>query len=193
MCRRRMRTLVPLIAGVAVLLSVTLGCERYRPDETDQQEDQQEATREAEEEPGTIVDVASQNDSFETLVTAIEAADLTETLEGDGPYTVFAPTDEAFDELPEGKLDSLLEARNKKKLRSILTYHVVSDQLYAEDVEPGEVETVEGSMVTIEVTDEGDVMYGNAKVVETDVEASNGVIHAIDTVVMPPGMETAMK
>jgi uncharacterized surface protein with fasciclin (FAS1) repeats len=188
-----MRTLVPLIAGVAVLLSVTLGCERYRPDETDQQEDQQEATREAEEEPGTIVDVASQNDSFETLVTAIEAADLTETLEGDGPYTVFAPTDEAFDELPEGKLDSLLEARNKKKLRSILTYHVVSDQLYAEDVEPGEVETVEGSMVTIEVTDEGDVMYGNAKVVETDVEASNGVIHAIDTVVMPPGMETAMK
>ena len=120
---------------------------------------------------------------FETLVAAVTAADLVETLSGDGPFTVFAPTDDAFDALPEGLLDALLLPENKDALTSILTYHVVSGEVMAADVTAGDVETVEGS--TIAITTEGGVMVNDANVVTTDVDASNGVIHVVDKVLLP--------
>ena len=141
------------------------------------------------EEAGTIVDVAAGNPDFETLVAAVTAADLVETLSGDGPFTVFAPTDEAFDALPEGLLDALLLPENKDALTSILTYHVVSGEVMAADVTAGDVETVEGSTIAI-TTDDG-VMVNDANVVTTDVDASNGVIHVIDKVIVPPTVDAA--
>jgi uncharacterized surface protein with fasciclin (FAS1) repeats len=140
-------------------------------------------------EPGTIVEVAAANEDFETLVAAVTAAGLAETLSGDGPFTVFAPTDEAFEALPEGVLDALLLPENKDALTSILTYHVVSGEVMAADVQPGDVETVEGSSIAI--TTDGGVKVNESNVVATDVDASNGVIHVIDAVLVPPTVEVA--
>ena len=141
-------------------------------------------------EVGDIVAVASSNPDFETLVAAVAAAGLVETLQGPGPFTVFAPTDDAFAALPEGVLDKLLLPENKDVLVSILTYHVVAGKVMAADVAAGDVPTVEGS--TIAVTVEGGVMLnGSANVVATDVAASNGVIHVIDAVILPPGVDPA--
>ncbi len=139
------------------------------------------------EEPGTIVDVAAGNPDFETLVAAVTAADLADTLSGDGPFTVFAPTNDAFAALPDGLLDALLLPENKDALTSILTYHVLPAEVMAADVTAGEVATVEGSMIDI-TTDDG-VMVNDATVITTDVEASNGVIHAIDAVLVPPSVD----
>jgi uncharacterized surface protein with fasciclin (FAS1) repeats len=139
------------------------------------------------EEPGTIVDVAAGNPDFETLVAAVTAADLVETLSGDGPFTVFAPTNDAFAALPDGLLDALLLPENKDALTSILTYHVLPAEVPAADVTAGEVATVEGS--TIDITTDDGVMVNDATVVTTDVEASNGVIHVIDTVLVPPSVD----
>ena len=141
------------------------------------------------EEPGTIVDVAAANPDFETLVAAVTAAGLAETLSGEGPFTVFAPTDEAFDALPEGVLDALLLPENKDALTSILTYHVVSGEVMAADVTAGDVETVEGSTIAI-TTDDG-VKVNDANVIATDVDASNGVIHVIDAVLVPESVDVA--
>jgi uncharacterized surface protein with fasciclin (FAS1) repeats len=140
-------------------------------------------------EPGTIVEVASSNPDFETLVAAVTAAGLAETLSGEGPFTVFAPTDEAFDALPEGVLDALLLPENKDALTSILTYHVVSGEVMAADVTAGDVPTVEGSDITI--TTDGGVKVNEANVTATDVDASNGVIHVIDAVLVPPTVDVA--
>ncbi|MCL9775774.1 fasciclin domain-containing protein [Vibrio methylphosphonaticus] len=132
-----------------------------------------------------IVDVAADNGSFNTLVAAVKAAGLVETLKGDGPFTVFAPTDEAFAKLPAGTVDMLLMPENKDKLVAILTYHVVPGKVMAADVvKLDSAATVEGQMVTIKV-DGGSVMVDQANVVATDVAASNGVIHVIDAVLMP--------
>ena len=139
------------------------------------------------EEAGTIVDVAAANPDFETLVAAVTAADLVETLSGEGPFTVFAPTDEAFDALPDGVLDALLLPENKDSLVSILTYHVLAGEVMAADVTAGDVATVEGS--TIEIMTDGGVMVNGANVVTADVDASNGVIHAIDAVLVPPSVD----
>jgi uncharacterized surface protein with fasciclin (FAS1) repeats len=119
--------------------------------------------------------------NFKTLVTALKAAGLVDTLKGPGPFTVFAPTDEAFAKIPKADLKKLLA--NKKKLKSVLTYHVVSGKIMSADIKPGKVKTVQGTNVTIATTD--GVMVNNAKVVTADVAADNGVIHAIDTVLMP--------
>ena len=140
---------------------------------------------------GTIVDVAAKAGNFNTLVSAIKAAGLADTLSGDGPYTVFAPTDAAFKKLPEGTLEGLLKPANKGKLQSILTYHVLPGKVMAADVEPGMVSTVEGSNAELAVTD-GAVTYSGATVTKTDIKASNGVIHVIDTVVMPPKDDDSM-
>ncbi|MCU0262054.1 MAG: fasciclin domain-containing protein [Candidatus Nanopelagicales bacterium] len=140
-------------------------------------------------EPGTIVEVASANEDFSTLVAAVTAADLVETLSSDGPFTVFAPTDEAFAALPEGVLDALLLPENKAALTSILTYHVVSGEVMAADVTAGDVPTVEGS--TIAITTDGGVKVNESNVVATDVDASNGVIHVIDAVMVPPTVDVA--
>jgi uncharacterized surface protein with fasciclin (FAS1) repeats len=138
---------------------------------------------------GTIVDVASADGSFGTLVAAVTAADLVETLSGTGPFTVFAPTDEAFAALPAGVLDALLLPENKALLAQILTYHVVSGMVMAADVTDGDVATVEGQKIKLSTMD--GVTVNGAAVVVADVMASNGVIHAIDAVILPPGVDVA--
>lgn len=137
----------------------------------------------------TIVDIAASNPDFSTLVAAVQAAGLAETLSGPGPFTVFAPTNEAFAKLPAGTVESLLDPANKDKLTSILTYHVVPGEVLAADVAAGNVTTVNGS--TFSVSTNGGVLIsdgqgGTAKVVRTDIAASNGVIHVIDAVLLPP-------
>jgi uncharacterized surface protein with fasciclin (FAS1) repeats len=135
----------------------------------------------------TIVDVASGNKNFSTLVKAVKAAGLVETLSGTGPFTVFAPTDAAFAALPKATLADLLKPENKAKLAKVLTYHVVSGTVLAKDVKPGSVKTVEGSSVTIKA-EGGKVMVNDATVTQTDIKASNGVIHVIDKVILPPNL-----
>ena len=131
-----------------------------------------------------IVETAVAAGSFETLVAAVKAAGLVETLSGEGPFTVFAPTDKAFAALPEGTVESLLLPENKDKLVAILTYHVVPAKVKAKGVKAGEAPTVNGQTATIAVTDGGVTIEG-AKVIKTDVMASNGVIHVIDKVILP--------
>jgi len=128
-----------------------------------------------------IVDTAVGAGTFKTLATALGAADLVPTLKGKGPFTVFAPTDEAFAKIPKADLDALL--KDKKKLAAVLTYHVVPGKVMAANVKAGKVKTVQGSEITITTT--GGVMVNNAKVIKTDIVADNGVIHVIDTVLMP--------
>jgi len=128
-----------------------------------------------------IVDTAVAAGSFKTLATALGAAGLIDTLKGKGPFTVFAPTDEAFAKIPKADLDALLS--DKAKLTAVLTYHVVAGKVMAADVKAGAVKTVQGSDLT--VTTEGGVQVNGANVVKTDIGADNGVIHVIDTVVMP--------
>jgi uncharacterized surface protein with fasciclin (FAS1) repeats len=138
--------------------------------------------------PGDIIDVATGPgmQKVTTLVTAVKAADLVETLKGKGPFTVFAPTNDAFDKLPAGALDDLLKPENKEKLKSVLLYHVhVGDAIKAADVKTMSLSTVNGKPLTVKVDDKGGVWVNNAKVIKTDVPASNGVIHWIDAVVMP--------
>lgn len=135
----------------------------------------------------TIVDIASENGSFTTLVAAVKAAGLVETLSGKGPFTVFAPTDEAFKALPKGTVEMLLKPENKAKLVKVLTYHVVAGKVMAKDVKPGDVKTVEGSTFTVKAMD-GKVMVNAANVTQTDIPASNGVIHVIDMVILPPNL-----
>ena len=132
-----------------------------------------------------IVETAISAGNFETLCTAVKAAELVKTLQGEGPFTVFAPTDDAFAKLSSGTIENLLKPENKEKLVSILTYHVVSGKVMASDVTKlSEAKTVNGQSLAIQV--EGDmVMVDSAKVVQADIECSNGVIHVIDSVVMP--------
>lgn len=132
-----------------------------------------------------IVDVASSAGSFNTLVAAVKAAGLVETLKGDGPYTVFAPTDEAFAKLPAGTVENLLKPENREKLKAILTYHVVPGKVTAKEVvKLNEAKTAQGQLVSIRTSD-GTVMVDEARVVKTDIKASNGVIHVIDSVMIP--------
>lgn len=138
---------------------------------------------------GDIVAVASANPDFSTLVAAVSAAGLVETLQGTGPFTVFAPTNDAFAALPEGLVDALLLPENKDTLVKILTYHVLPAKVMAADVAAGQVTTVEGGSLTI--TTDGGVKIFDANVIATDVEASNGVIHVIDQVLVPEGVDVA--
>ena len=134
---------------------------------------------------GTIVDIAVGNPDFSTLVTALKTADLVETLSGNGPFTVFAPTNAAFAKLPAGTVENLLKPENKAKLAAILTYHVVSGQVLAKDVVSlTSATTVQGG--TVKINASKGVMINDATVTATDVKGSNGVIHVIDTVLMPP-------
>jgi len=128
-----------------------------------------------------IVDTAVAAGSFKTLVTAVQAAGLVDTLKGPGPFTVFAPTDEAFAKIPKADLDALL--KDKAKLTAVLTYHVVPGKVMVKDVKAGKVKTVQGGELTVSTT--GGVKVDNANVVKTDIAADNGVIHVIDTVVLP--------
>lgn len=160
------------------------------------EEQVEEAVSEVQEMP-TIVSVAAGNENFSTLVTAVQAAELVETLNSEGPFTVFAPTNDAFAKLPEGTVETLVKPENKESLTGILTYHVVSGAYNAADVIEAinsnngsfAVETVQGGTITLSLRD-GNVLLtdasgGTATVIIADVLASNGIIHAIDTVVMP--------
>ena len=129
-----------------------------------------------------IVETAVSAGQFKTLVTALQEADLVDTLKGDGPFTVFAPTDAAFAKLPAGALDALL--KDKSKLSAVLTYHVVPGKVMAAQVKPGDVKTVQGQSLHVS-TKGGSVMVDNATVTKADINASNGVIHVIDTVILP--------
>jgi len=137
-----------------------------------------------------IVDVASKAGTFKTLVTALKAADLVDTLKGAGPFTVFAPTDAAFKKLPKGTLASLLKPENKAELRRILTYHVLAGKVMSGDIKGKKLspKTVEGS--TLAVDARKGVRVGKAKVTKADIAASNGVIHVVDTVILPPAKKT---
>jgi len=171
-----LRTLV-LIPSVLAVLAIA-GCSGVKPDA-------QAATPTSADAQSDIVETAASAGSFKTLVAAIKAADLEDTLKGPGPFTVFAPTDEAFAKLPEGTLDSLLQPENKAKLQSILTYHVVSGRVGSDQVVGmTSAKSVQGKELTIS-SDAGTVMVDGAKVVKTDIACSNGVIHVIDAVVLP--------
>ena len=133
-----------------------------------------------------IVDTAVSAGQFNTLVAAVKAAGLVETLKGDGPYTVFAPTDEAFAKLPAGTVDNLLKPENKEQLVAVLTYHVVPGKVMSKDIAGKVVEakTVQGTTAKVDATGKGP-MIDNAHIVKADIETSNGVIHVIDAVILP--------
>ena len=156
-----------------------------------QAEEEAAAKAEAEKEEAMkmdVVDTAVKAGNFKTLVAAINAAELAEPLKGQGPWTVFAPTDEAFKALPAGTVEELLKPENKEKLQAILKYHVVPGKVMAADVATMDAETLlEGKTAKVVVDEEsGTVTYAGATVTQTDIDATNGVIHVIDAVVMPP-------
>ena len=175
------------IAGIAVALVMLSACGSDGSSEDTVVEEVAAATEMAE--AGDIVAVASATEGFSTLVAALTAGGLVETLQGAGPFTVFAPTDAAFEALPAGLLEKLLLPENKAVLVSILTYHVVPGMVMSADIMAGDVATVEGSNVKL------DTAYGvkvnDATVTTADVAASNGVIHVIDAVIVPPTVDLA--
>ncbi len=140
---------------------------------------------------GDIVDVASANEDFSTLVAAVKAAELVDALKGDGPLTVFAPTNEAFAELPDGVVEALLLPENQDLLVDVLKYHVVSGEILSTDLETSSVESLNGGLA-VQVTSEG-VIVNNASVVQADIDASNGVIHVINRVLIPVGVATELQ
>lgn len=183
-----------ILAGI-----LSLGTLSILPALADDHTDSMDSSTEMEEMPmnessmeaGNIVEVASGNDSFKTLVQAVQAAELVDTLsDSSASYTVFAPTDEAFSQLPEGALDYLLQPENKAVLQRVLSYHVVPQSLNSSEIMGGEIATLDGGLATA-VTD-GKVIINNASVVTADVEASNGVIHAVNRVLLPEDLQSAL-
>lgn len=140
----------------------------------------------------SIVDIASSNQSFNTLVQAVQAAGLTDTLSSEGSYTVFAPTDEAFSQLPEGTLEYLLQPENQDLLRQILTYHVVPNEVTSNDIATGPVEALSGGLA-VRVAEDGRVIVNNASVVDPDIQASNGVIHVVNRVLIPETLQRTLE
>ena len=173
-----MKSKTLLLAAMAITTSSAL---LYADNHKDGHGDKKEA---AATDAKDIVTIASEAEDFSTLVAAVKAAGLVDVLKGEGPFTVFAPTNAAFAALPEGTVEGLLKPENKEKLAAILTYHVVAGNVMAKDVAPGKVKTVQGTEFEITVKD-GAVMVDGAKVTKTDIVASNGVIHVIDKVIMP--------
>lgn len=145
----------------------------------------------AAEDVGTIVDVATTDTRFTVLVQAVDAAGLVETLSDEGPYTVFAPTDTAFDALPEGVLDALLLPENEAVLTDVLTFHVIDGAVLSDQISEGEVIALNGAPLGVNTTDLDDLTVEGTTVVATDIEASNGVIHVIDEVLIPPDVDVA--
>ena len=139
-----------------------------------------------------IVELAVATDALSTLVAAVKAGGLVETLQSDGPFTVFAPTNEAFEKLPDGVVDMLLKPENKDALVSVLTYHVVAGKVKSTDLSDGmTAKTVEGNEITVDIS-YGKVSIDDAKVAMADIMASNGVVHVIDTVILPPSIKEAL-
>jgi len=180
-----MKKTIIAIAAASVLLLSACGADDSTTDTTVAAGDDTEMSTEV----GNIVVVAQGNEDFSTLVAAITAAGLGDALSGAGPFTVFAPTNAAFEALPAGLLEKLLLPENKEVLTKILTYHVVSAKVMAADVTAGDVTTLEGSAFA--VTTEGGVKVNTSNVTATDVPASNGVIHVIDAVLVPASVDVA--
>jgi uncharacterized surface protein with fasciclin (FAS1) repeats len=178
------KSLIALVAVSALFLS---GCAATAEEPEAAPSASEEMTQEMPASMGDIVAVASDTADFSTLVAALTAADLVTTLQGDGPFTVFAPTNEAFAALPAGVLDALLLPENKAVLAQILTYHVVSGTVLAADITDGDVPTVEGQNLTLSTV--GGVTVNGVPVVTADVMASNGVVHVIGSVLLPPGLD----
>lgn len=177
------------VAAAAMLTLAACGSDDAATEDTMVEDTMAEDTMEETVDAGDIVAVAVGNPDFSTLVAALTAAGLVETLQGAGPFTVFAPTNAAFAALPAGLLDKLLLPENVAVLTAILTYHVVAGQVMSTDVTAGDVPTVEGS--TIAITTDGGVKVNGANVVAVDVVASNGVIHVLDAVIVPPTVDLA--
>lgn len=167
------------VAGLAFLGTLSLGASRQGQEGQDEPSTRQK-------ERSTVVSVARKAGTFNTLVKALEQAKLVETLQGDGPFTIFAPDDEAFKKLPTGTLQQLMKEDNQNQLKNILLYHVASGKLMAEQVTRlKEIETVEGSPITIDVADGKVILNGRVEITKTDIVADNGVIHVINGVLMP--------
>jgi len=167
----KVRLIAPVMAIAAALIFTSPAQAQYK--------------KESKQAGKDIVDTAVAAGSFQTLVAAVQAAGLVETLKGEGPFTVFAPTDQAFAKLPAGTVEELLKPENKAKLQAILTYHVVGGKVLAQDVVGmTDAKTVQGGKVSFTAKD-GKVMVNEAQIVKTDIMASNGVIHVIDTVILP--------
>jgi uncharacterized surface protein with fasciclin (FAS1) repeats len=177
--------MIGLVAMLSVTVSVTASANACPNASGNKAPNAPVASRPAQ--VGTIVEIAAGNSTFSTLVTAVKAAELAETLSGKGPFTVFAPTNEAFAALPKGTLEKLLKPENRDLLRKVLTYHVVPGDLMAKDLRSGKVATVAGDSVAVKVQN-GKVSVNNANVVTADVDAKNGVIHVIDQVLLPSGL-----
>ena len=180
-----MKKSIIAIAAASVLLLSACGSDGSTSDTTVAATDSTEMATEV----GNIVAVAQGNPEFSTLVAAVTAAGLGEALSGEGPFTVFAPTNAAFEALPAGLLEKLLLPENKEVLTKILTYHVVAAKVMAADVAAGDVTTLEGSAFAI--TTEGGVKVNTSNVTATDVAASNGVIHVIDAVLVPASVDVS--
>lgn len=190
-----MKKKIAVIAAASLMILAACGSDDSSTDTTGASKDttpaaEVEYTPKNAADAGTIfVEVASSNEQFGTLFTAIAVAGLGDTLKGEGPFTLFAPTKAAFDALPEGLLTKLLLPANKAVLAEILSYHVVAGKIMAADVTAGEVATVQGENVTIDTTD--GVKINTAKVTQTDFPATNGVIHMINEVLVPPSIDVA--
>jgi uncharacterized surface protein with fasciclin (FAS1) repeats len=144
------------------------------------------------QEETNILELTTETESLSTLATAVEAADLEATLQSEGPYTVFAPTNEAFENLPEGVLNELLKPENKEQLVAVLTYHVIPGEVMSDDVtKTMKAKTIQGSNASVKSNGES-VMIENAEVVKADINASNGVVHVIDEVILPPSIKKAL-
>jgi uncharacterized surface protein with fasciclin (FAS1) repeats len=181
-----MKKLSVLSLGILVMATGLLYSCGNAPKETTEEEVMTEEVVEVPaEEPKTVVDIAVGSPDHTTLVAAVSAAGLVETLSGDGPFTIFAPTNDAFAALPEGTVESLLLPENKDQLTGILTYHVVSGNVLAADLSDGQVvPTLNGQSLTVSIS-EGNVMINGAKVTAADLSGSNGVIHVVDGVLLP--------
>jgi uncharacterized surface protein with fasciclin (FAS1) repeats len=184
--------LFAFIVGVPFLFS-GCGSQPAPPENGEQPEQAAKQSKDTAETPKDIVDTAVASHDFKTLVAAVQAAGLVDTLKGDGPFTVFAPTDAAFDTLPAGKLDELLKPENKDQLTAILTYHVMPGKVMAAQVVGMDAaETVQGAEVAITASG-GSVKVNEANVTATDIDCANGVIHVIDAVIFPPEPEQEAK
>lgn len=176
------------LAGSFLALGLWTACSSPKEESTEETMEQVEEVEEMAEVPeasNTVVDIAISSPDHTTLVAAVKAAELVETLSGEGPFTVFAPTNAAFEALPEGTVEDLLKPENKDQLSSILTYHVVSGNILSSNLSDGQVvTTLNGKELTVSVAD-GKVSIGGATVVTADLEGTNGIVHVIDAVLLP--------
>lgn len=152
-----------------------------------------DSTTEAAPASGNLIEQVTTNEQFETLAQAIQAAGLEDALAAEGPYTVFAPTNEAFAALPPETLQQLLQPENQEILAQLLSYHVIPGTITSSQIESGEVETLAGEVVAIELSKDGTVMVNNATVTQADIPASNGVIHGVDQVILPPQTQAQLQ